>query len=330
VLEILRQVLREPTLPADQFDVLKRQRLANLEQTLSEPGALASRLLQRRLNPYPKEDIRYVPTIEESIARLRGVTHEEVVKLYREYLGSQAGELSIVGDFDPDACLSILRETLRGWTASKPYARIAAPIPSGLTGSHDKLNTPDKANATYTAGLVSSLRDDDPDYAALLMGNYLLGSGALSSRLGNRVRQQEGLSYSIGSSLTVSSFDQRAGLTINAICNPLNIARVEKAIQEELARLLRDGVTKDELDRGKQGYLQGQKVGRSSDNALAGILANLSLAGRTMAYHAELEKTIETLTPEQVLAALRKHFDPKKLVIVIAGDFESKTSSGSE
>ena len=330
VLEILRQVLREPTLPADQFEVLKRQRLANLEQTLTEPGALAPRLLQRRLNRYSKEDIRYVPTIEESIERLRGVNHAEVVKLYREYLGSQAGELTIVGDFDPSACLTILQETLRGWTGSKPYARIAAPISSELAGSHDKINTPDKANATYTAGLVSRLRDDDPDYPALLMGNYLLGSGALSSRLGNRVRQQEGLSYSIGSSLSVSSFDQRAGLTITAICNPLNIGRVEKAIQEELARLLSDGVTKDELDRGKQGYLQSQKVGRSSDTALAGILANLSHAGRTMAYQAELEKNIETLTPEQVLAALRKHIDPKKLAIVTAGDFETKTSSGGE
>jgi len=199
-----------------------------------------------------------------------------------------------------------------------------------MTGSHDTINTPDKANATYTAGLVSPLRDDQLDYPALLMGNYLLGSGALSSRLGNRVRQQEGLSYSIGSSLSVSSFDKRSGLTITAICNPINIGRVEKAIQEELARLLRDGVTRDELDRGKQGYLQAQKVGRSSDTALVGILANLSHSGRTMDYQVELEKNIEALTPEQVLSALRKHIDPKKLVIVTAGDFETKPSGGSE
>jgi len=330
VLEILRQVLRTPTLPADQFEVLKRQRLANLEQTLTEPGALAPRLLQRRLNPYSKDDIRYVPTIEESIERLRGVTHNRVAQLYRDYLGSQAGELTIVGDFDPNDCLPALKETLRGWIATKPYARITSPISSEITGSQHKINTPDKANATYTAGLVFPLRDDDPDYPPLLMGNYLLGSGALSSRLGTRVRQQEGLSYSIGSSLTVSSFDQRAGLTITAICNPQNIRRVEKAVQEELERLLRDGVTKEELDQGRQGYLQAQKVGRSSDSALLGILANLSHVGRTMAFQDELEKKIQALTPEQIVAALRKHIDPKKLVIVTAGDFETNTSGAGE
>ncbi len=252
------------------------------------------------------------------------------MRLYRDYLGSHAGELTIVGDFDPNPCLPLLKETLRGWTAAKPYARITAPITSKLTGSQDKINTPDKANATYTAGLVFPLRDDDPDYPALLMGNYLFGSGALSSRLGTRVRQQEGLSYSIGSSLSVSSFDQRAGLTITAICNPRNIRRVEKAVQEELDRLLRDGVTKDELDQGKQGYLQAQKVGRSSDTALVSILANLSHVGRTMAFQAELEKKIQAQTPEQIVAALRKHIDPKKLVIVTAGDFETKTASGGE
>ena len=87
-----------------------------------------ARLLQRQLNPYPKEDIRYVPTIEETVERLRGVSHEQVVQLYREYLGSQAGELTIIGDFDPKACLPILKAALSGWTASKAYARIPSPL----------------------------------------------------------------------------------------------------------------------------------------------------------------------------------------------------------
>jgi len=330
VLEILRQVLREPALPADQFEVLKRQRLANLEQTLTEPSALAPRLLQRQLNPYSKDDIRYVPTIEESIKRLQAATHAQVVPLYRDYLGSQAGELAIVGDFDANACLPILKETLTGWTGTKSYARISAPLVGELSGSQHKINTPDKANATYTAGLVFPLRDDDADYPALIMANYILGSGTLSSRLGTRVRQKEGLTYGITSSLSASSFDQRAGLTITAICNPQNIGRLEKAVQEELDRLLRDGVTQDELDKARTGYLQSQKVGRSSDTALAGILSNLSYEHRTMAFSAELEKKIETLTPDQVLAAWRKHIDPKKLVIVTAGDFETKASASSQ
>ena len=115
---------------------------------------------------------------------------------------------------------------------------------------------------------------------------------------------------------------------ISAICNPQNIGKVQKAAQEELERLLRDGVTAEELEKAKQGYLQALKVGRASDNTLASMLSNLRYLGRTMAFEAETESKIKNLTPEQVNAALRKHVDPKKLVIVTAGDFPTKPVPG--
>jgi zinc protease len=324
VLAILRQVLREPLLPKEEFELMKRERLAGMEQMKTEPAMLGPRLLGRTLSPYPKDNIRYQPTIEESIERLQAATYDQVLQLYREYLGSQAGELTIVGDFDPDACLPLLKQALAGWKPTKAYARIASPAPAQVPGGEQKINTPDKANATYSAGLLFPMRDDDPDYPALLMGNHIFGGGSLSSRLATRVRQQEGLSYSVGSGLSVSSQDPRAGLSISAIVNPQNMAKLEKCVADELDRLLRDGVTAEELDQARQGYLQTQKVGRSSDGALAGTLAALRHLGRTMAWDAELEKKIAALTPDQVNAALRKHIDPKKLVVVAAGDFESK------
>ena len=327
VLEILRQVLREPLLPAEEFEIMKRERLSAMEQMKTEPAMLAPRLLQRTLSPYPKDDIRYLPTIEESIERLQAVTYGQVVQLYRDYLGSQAGELTVVGDFDTDACLPVLKSALAGWKAAKPYARIASPITTQVAGGEQKINTPDKANATYVAGLLFPMRDDDADYPAVLMGNYIFGGGSLSSRLATRVRQKEGLSYSVGSGLGVSAQDQRASLSISAIVNPQNLSKLEICVQEELDRLLREGVTSDELDKARQGYLQGLKVGRSSDPALAGTLGSLRHLDRTMAWDAELEKNIAALTPDQVNAALRKHIDPKRLVIVAAGDFEAKPAA---
>jgi len=325
VLELLRQVLREPRMPAEEFEVMKRERLATTEQMKTEPAMLAPRLLQRQLNPYPKDDVRYEPTVEESIARLKAVNHEQVVQLHHEYLGSQAGELTIVGDFDPKGCLPILKDTFAGWKAANPYARIASSVQAGVPASQHSINTPDKANATFTSGLLFPLRDDDSDYAALVMGNYILGSGTLSSRLGTRVRQQEGLSYGITSSLGVSSQDQRASFTISAIVNPKNLPRLRVCAMEELDRLLRDGVTSDELNKAREGYLQAMKVGRSSDSGLAGSLGGLRHLDRTMLWDADLEKKISLLTPEQVGAALMRHIDPKKLVTVSAGDFEASS-----
>jgi len=322
VLELLRQVLREPLLPKDEFEIMKRERIAALEQSKTEPAMLAPRQLQRIINPYPASDVRYTPTIEESIERAKAVTYEQVQQLYRDYVGSQSGELTLVGDFDEQACLKVLKDTFAGWKAGKAYARIASPIKTKVPASQHTINTPDKANATFTAGLLFPLRDDDPDYPALLMGNYILGSGTLSSRLGTRVRQKEGLSYGITSSLGVSSQDERASFSISAIVNPVNLPKLQVCALEEVDKLLRDGVTADELDKAREGYLQAMKVGRSSDGALAGSLNGLRYLDRTMLWDADLEKKISALTPEQVGVALRRHIDSKKLVIVNAGDFE--------
>ena len=329
VLEIFKQVLREPLLPEDKFDEMKRAELADLEQSKTEPAELASTALRRSLAPYSADDVRYVPSIEESIDRVKDCTYSQVEKLYRDYLGSQHGELSIVGDFDPDTCLPILKESLAGWKAGMPYTRIAMNVPGGLSGGKHSINTPDKANATYVAGILFPLRDDDPDYPALVIADYIFGGGSLSSRLGNRVRQKEGLSYGVGSNLGASPFDLRASITMQAISNPQNIDKVVKAIKEELDKLVADGVTQEELDKAKQGYLQSQKVRRTSDAGLAASLTQLSHEGRTMRFTADLERKIDALTPEHVAAAVRKHIRPNDLVIVTAGDF-NRTGSSSE
>jgi zinc protease len=327
VLEILRQVLREPTLPADQFELLQRERLAGMEQSRTDPATLGPRLAQRLTSNYPKDDIRYVPTVDESIERVKSATRDQVVRLYREYVGAQAGELTIVGDFDPYACLPILKQTFADWTASKPYARVAYPSPGDIAGSQHRVNTPDKANATYTSAAVLPLRDDDPDYPAMVIANFVYGGGSLSSRLGNRVRQTEGLSYGVGSSFNASSFDRRASMATTAICNPQNIGKVEQVIREELERLIRDGVTPQELQQAKRGYLEAQRVRRTSDSTLLGVLAELSHCDRTMEYHGNMEKAIESLTPEQVGAVIRKYVDPKRVIVVSAGDFAAAAAN---
>ena len=156
-----------------------------------------------------------------------------------------------------------------------------------MTGSREEILTPDKANATYLAGLAFALTESDPDFAALRIGNFILGGGTLSSRLGNRIRQKEGLSYGVTSGFSASSRDPVATFTVNAITNPGNIDRVDKAVFEELEKFLADGPSLEELDDAKQAYLEAQKVGRTSDAGIAGqIVSNLQL-GRGFSYAAE-------------------------------------------
>ena len=127
---------------------------------------------------------------------------DQIKKLYSDYLGSQAGEISIVGDFDPDTRRSRFEEMLDRWTlvASRMPASRGCSFPTSREAT-TMIVTPDKANAVYVAGMTFPMKDDDPDYPALVMGNYILGGGSLSSRLGDRVRQKEGLSYGVGSAI---------------------------------------------------------------------------------------------------------------------------------
>lgn len=211
---------------------------------------------------------------------------------------------------------------LKGWESKVPVKRIDRKAPTEVTGSKEDILTPDKANAVYLAGLSFPLLESDPDFSALQIGNYMLGGGTLSSRLGNRIRQKDGLSYGANSSFTASSRDRVASFTVNVTTNPENIEKVDKAVIEELAKFIADGPSLEELTDAKQAFLESQKLGRNSDSGIAGqIVTNLQL-GRSFAYSAEREKRIAALSPEDVRTAFKKYIDPKKLVIIRAGDFK--------
>ncbi|MDB5348767.1 MAG: ptrA 4 [Planctomycetota bacterium] len=327
-LEILRKVLREPTLPASDFEVMKLGRIARLEQGRADPQALGANRLARLMSTYPEGDVRYVPTIDEDIARSKSASIDQVRQLYSKFLGAEHGELAIVGDFEPSEILPILAKTLEGWKSSKPFARIERPFQAGISAVKETILTPDKANAVFLGAMTMPIREDHPDYPALVAGNFLLGGGTLSSRIGNRLRQKEGLSYGASSSFSADSLDNNARLMITAIFNPANARKVEIGVAEELARLIRDGVEAAELNQAVAGYLQQQQVRRSSDPALAGMLARDLYLGRTLQFEADMERQIQRLTPETVSAALRKHLDPARLTTITAGDLRTDPPSG--
>jgi zinc protease len=324
VLEIVRQILREPTLPGSEFEVMKNEEIAGVEQGRSDPIRQGLTHFQRLLSKYPADDVRYVPTLDEQVERLKNVSLDQVRSLYHDYLGAEHGEVAVVGDFEPSEILPILARTFEGWKSDKPYARIERPYQPDIEPTRETVATPDKENAIYLAGLLMPIKDDNPDYPALLTGNFILGGGALSSRIADRLRQKGGLSYTAMSMLQASPLDPRTNFMVLAIYNPTNVAKVVAGVDEEVARLLKDGVKTDELEKAKTGYLQQQQVMRTMDAMLAASLGENLYLGRTMQFQADLEQKIKTVTSEAVDAALRKHLDPKRLSIVTAGDFGKK------
>jgi zinc protease len=322
-LELLREVLREPAFPQEEFDVLKRQVLAGLRQNLTEPSTLGPQALRRKLGSYPADDVRYVWPQEESIAAVGKLTLDEVRKVYEGQVGGAAAEVVVVGDFDAEATARAVGAVLDGWQSPTPYRRIGQPADTSVKGEKVVVRTPDKANAYYYAGLRMAIDNQHPDHAALVLGNYILGGGS-ASRLFNRVRAKDGLSYGVGSSYTAAARDRSASFTVAAIANPANMPKVEAAVAEELAKFLKDGVTDKEVEEAKKGFLEEMKNFLASDDGVATMLSSQLAAGRTLEWLADLQKKVGELTAAQVNEAFRKHVDPARLVIVEAGDFKTK------
>ena len=322
VLGLMQDAIRKPALSAKELEVIKREQTTQLESGKSDPQMLAFNQLQRKLSPYQSDNVRYVPTIDEKINNINSVTLQQIKELSQQYLNGQHGEIAIVGDFDPKESIKELQNIFANWKSEKQVARVASPSISS-PGERIDIKTPDKKNAIYAAGISLPLKEDNPDYESLLIGNYILGGGPLSSRLADRVRKKDGLSYGVGSMLNAHPIDESGVFIMQAISNPQNTPKVVAAIDDELTRMLESGVTLDELERAKASYLQNRQGGRAQDQRLVGMLINNLRTDRTMKFQQESDTRIANLTKEQVDDTIRKYVEPKKLIIITAGDFDA-------
>ena len=321
VMKLVAEVLQSPAFPASELETLVKEQVTGLEYQKAEPQFQATQALRQHFEAqYPKGHPRHVDNVEDSLAELKAAKVEDLKAFHDAFYGAGAGDLAIVGDVDPAATKQLVNELFGGWKAPMAFTRIPSPYVD-VKPVEVKLETPDKANAFYVSGLAMPLADTDPDYPALLLGNYMLGGGALRSRLADRIRQKDGLSYGVGSQFNAQPQDAMATWNAFAIYNPANLAKLQAAFKEEIARALDKGFSEQEIKDAKTAWMQAQASSRAQDRELAGRLASNLYLGRTMAWQADLERKVQALTNEQILAALHKHFDPSKISVFVAGDF---------
>ena len=227
VLALVADMAKEPRFDSAEFEQLKQERIAGLEQDLSDPQALASNAFDRRMNPRAPDHPYYTPTTEEMIKVINATTLPETRDFHDRFYGAAAADLVLVGDFDSAAVRAAATKLLSGWSAPEKYARIPEPYVR-IDSSTTVIETPDKANALFFAGLNLPIRDDAPDYAALLMGDYIVGGGSLDSRLATRIRQKEGISYGVGSFMNANVQDSSGHWESYAIYAPENASRLTR------------------------------------------------------------------------------------------------------
>jgi len=321
VLRLVAEVLREPAFDAQEFALLQQERLAAMEKSRSEPDTQGGYAFRRVLSSqYPKGHPYYSPTVEEDLAGVKGVTLEQVRAFHRDFYGASQGELAAVGDFDSKELSALVGELFSGWKSPAPFVRVPQTFKE-VAAQSQALETPDKANAFFMAGQNLQLKDDHPDWPALMVGNFMFGGGFLNSRLATRIRQKDGLSYGVGSGLNAGALDPVGSFYAYAIYAPQNAEKLEAALREELGRAVEKGFTPEELGKARAGLLEYRQTGRAQDGGLARTLASYLFLGRTLDFDAALEQRMAKLTAEDVRQALGRHVDAKKLTVVKAGDF---------
>jgi zinc protease len=326
-LRLAADILRNPAFPDSEFDQVKKQRLAGIENRRTEPGPLASLALERTLNPYPRNDPRYVGTVDEDIEDAGKVTLDDVKKFHAQFYGASHGELVIVGQFDTSAASKAAADLFGSWTSPEPYRRITEDYRK-IAPVNLKIEAPDKQSATFEAGLIVQMKDTDPDYPAMVMANYIFG-GSITSRMEDRIRNREGLSYGAGSSFTAPVEGTAASFGANATSNPKNTPKVEASFKDELAKTLAEGFTAKEVADNKKAYLDQRKVQRSQDAQLLRLISAREEFGRTLDWDTQMDSKLEALTVDQINAAFRKHVDASAISIVKAGDFKAAGAYGN-
>jgi len=320
-LKLIAEILKKPVLPAEDLDELKRETLSRIDASRTDPQPIASLALRRSLSPYQPGDFRYAPTLDERAAAVKAVSISDIQSFYRQFYGASNAEFALVGSFDGPAVTKELTELLGEWKSPSPYER-----PVGiykLTAADSKIfATPDKPNAVYSLAGLLKIRDDDAQYPALSIGNEILGGGVLNSRLATRIRQKDGLSYGVGSQLRADSLDPVGSFSVFAISAPQNTAKVESDAKEEMAKVLAEGFTAEEVTAAKSGILSAMTINRSTDAALASELAGHLYLGRDFNWDGSFEKAIDAATPEAIHQAMQHFIVPAQLVTVKAGDFK--------
>ena len=318
-MQLMAEILQQPAFPESDFDQIRQQAITSLERGKTDPGALAAEALQANLSPFPRTDVRHVRTIDEQIEDLKAVTLDDVKSFYGQFYGASHGDIVAVGPLKTDQVQKAVGDLFGSWKSQSPYTRIDSKY-LRMTPIDKKIEAPDKEDAQFYAGLRIQMRDTDPDYAAMVMANYIMG-GDITSRLSDRIRNREGLSYSVGSSFSAPADGDAAIFSASAISNPKNSPKVEASFRDELRKTLADGFSQKELDGAKTALRDARVLGRSGDAAILNLVMLRAEVDRTLEWDTQLDRKLAALTLDQVNAAFRRHVT-NEVSVVQAGDFK--------
>jgi zinc protease len=320
LLEILGDELQHPRFAAEE---LTREQAEAKSYTLRQAEDTTARAMERLGQVvFPAGHPYHDAGIDATLASIETLSLDDLRAFHKErYIGSGM-IVSIVGDVDAAKTVALVASALgsipRGEAKPLMLDRVALVAPS-----RQVVTMRGKANMSFIFGEASGLRRTDPDYEAAVIANAALGQNSLSSRIGKRVRDTEGLSYSLTSRYQQSelALDGYWMTVVNVA--PQNLPKAIHSTREVIEQYVHEGITDDEVTIQKNFFAGNSQVNLGTNGGVAASLVDAERFGFGPRYLDEQPARFRAVTKEQVNAAIRKHLDPGKLSLVVAGDLDT-------
>ena len=315
VLALVGEILMQPTVPETELATRKGEVITAIRQDEDNPAVRASEALMALLYP---DGHPYGRRAKGSVETVQRLSRDALLALHRERFVPSGLSAAIVGDVARDRATAAASRVFGGWSAP-PAPPVPLP-PAAVAPRRQRLVVPmmNKVQVDLAYGFVA-IRRTDPEYYAVWLMNNAFGQYAIGGRLGDSIRERQGMAYYVYSALDANVIE--GPLTIRAGVGPENVDRAIASVDEETRRLVRDGLTEKEFAESRQ-YLIGSMPRTLETNAgIASFLQNAEFFGLGLDYDLRLPDLLRAVSIDEANAAARRLLDPERATIVIAGPY---------
>ncbi len=318
VLALLGEIVTSPSFPDAEVAARKGEVITAIRQDQDNPAVRAVEALMALLYPNGHP---YGRRLKGTIESVEALTRDRLAALHAARFAPSELTAVIVGDVAVERAIDATARVFGGWRAAGP-TRLAVPSAPRAT-ARQRLVIPmmNKAQADIAYGFTSIVRSDPAYYACWLMNNAF-GQYAIGGRLGDSIRERQGMAYYVFSSLDANIAE--GPLMIRAGVSPTNVDRAIASIDEEVVRLTRDGLTEKELNESRQYLIMSMPRALETNTGIAGFLQSVELFGLGLDYDVRLPSLLGAVRLDEVLAAARRILDPERATVVVAGPYAAK------
>ncbi len=313
LLDILSDVLRQPVFPPEEVEKVRGEILTDFRVRAHDTRRMAS--LEFRALAYPNHP--YGRSVEGYPETVAPITPDDLRAFHRTHYGPQGMIVSIVGAVKAEHAVELVGRAFGDWENPNKPERPPLPPVEPIVGVRQKqVVIPGKTQSDIVMGWIGPARKE-PDYLDAALANTILGVFGMYGRLGDNVRDAQGLAYYSYSRL-------EGGLgpgpwTAVAGVNPRNIDRAIRSIRDEVRRLQDERVGEEELADNKA-YLTGSLPLRLETNeGVAQALLDMERYGLGLDYLQRYTELINAITAERVQTAAQKYLNPDAYALAIAG-----------